>query len=287
MLRALALLALAACAVDRAGAGAGGSTSTSTSSSTTATSAAPTTGDASTTGGPVDGSSGTTVALDEECSESDQACPPGQKCTWVTKVGPTWDDSACVPAVPDGGGLGDPCAILPGESPFSGLDDCAVGLFCLYFDFETGEGGRCVEFCDEAEQCPQTDGGAGLCIGSNSNSLLGICFTTCDPLLQDCAAGEACLGDLSLPQFICAAFDVAPGAGEDGSPCEFTNACLPGLSCESAERVEGCPPGALGCCTPFCPVGDDGLCAAGEDCRPFFPDPPADLADVGVCVLPG
>lgn len=251
---------------------------------TTAPTSGATSGASGTSGGTADGSSGTTEPLDGECHARDQACPPGQKCTLVTVNEQPWTASGCVPAQPDGGGFNAPCKVLTPDEPFSGLDDCAIGFVCVNFD-KTGEGGDCVEICDEDDECPNTNGGDAFCAIGRS-SPLGICSALCDPLIQDCPAGQGCYGDSGWPGFLCIKSAPQDGSGEDGSPCEFTNACAAGFSCVMASQVEGCDPGKSGCCTPYCTVGDEAACAPSEGCVPFYEEPPVGLEKVGVCMIP-
>lgn len=223
------------------------------------------------------------------CNPAAQDCPDGQKCTaYQSTPTPGWDANQCVPEPANGGGVGDPCQIDMGESVFSGLDNCAEGNICLNFDFDTGLGGACVEFCDTEGKCLETAGGNAVCVEGSNMGVLPICLPACDPLLQDCPDDQGCYGDPSLDGFICFSPDTGMGDGTDNAPCEFTNACAPGFSCQDAATVEGCDANAIACCTPFCSVsGGDAACAPMEDCVPFYPsNPPAGLEDVGVCAIP-
>lgn len=250
---------------------------TSTSSSSSATTSEPTSGSTGMVGG-------------ADCNPKLQDCPDGQKCTAYDKMmlGMGWDADQCVPEPMNGGAVGDPCQIDEGESVFSGLDNCAKGNFCFNFDFMTGKGGACIEFCNEQGECPNTNGGNAGCLEAANMGVLPICLGKCDPLIQDCPDMQGCFGDVSLPFFICAAPDTGMGPGTDNSPCEFTNACAPGFSCQASDTVAGCDPGATGCCTAFCSVkGGPGPCGMGEQCVPFYNmDPPPGLEDVGVCTIP-
>ncbi len=103
----------------------------------------------------------------------------------------------------------------------------------------------------------------------------------CHPLLQDCPADELCIFvDAPLPE--CAP-DASGRFGGVGEPCEFANACDPGLFCAGARSV-ACPPDVVGCCTSFCDLTALSPCTAGS-CVPYFPDgsPSRDLANLGYC----
>ncbi|WAS97854.1 hypothetical protein [Nannocystis punicea] len=217
------------------------------------------------------------------CNPKIQDCPEGQKCVAYDSMAMNyWDANKCVPEPMNGGAVGDPCNIDMGESVFSGLDNCSKGTICLNFDFSTGLGGTCTAYCGEGNVCGEGE----LCLESANEGVLPICLKSCDPLLQDCEDMQGCYGDPSFGGFICFAPDTGENPGDDDSPCEFTNACLAGFSCQAADTVEGCV-GATGCCTPYCSVsGGDADCAPSEDCVPFFADPPPGTEDVGVCVIP-
>jgi hypothetical protein len=272
----------------------GGSTGTTDVTPTTSTTATSTTETTETTGTTADETSGTTDdptgGGGGECFPQQQDCPEGQKCTAYEKDlggNPGWDANQCVDEVPNAGQVGDPCEIAEGESVFSGLDNCAAGYFCFNFDFMTGKGGECIEFCKPDNTCPETNGGNAGCVEGANMGVLPICLGKCDPLTQDCPDMQGCYGDaMSLDFFICATPDTGMGTGTDNEPCTFTNACAPGFHCADAAVVEGCA-GEVGCCTPFCEIGDESGCAASEDCVPFYAnDPPPGTETVGVCAIP-
>lgn len=218
------------------------------------------------------------------CNPKIQDCPEGQKCVAYDSMATNyWDANQCVEEPMNGGAVGDPCNINAGESVFSGLDNCSKGTICLNFDFSTGQGGTCTAYCGEGNTCASDE----LCLESANEGVLPICLKSCDPVMQDCEDMQGCYGDATFGGFICFAPDTGENTGTDNSPCEFTNACAAGFSCQAAETVEGCEPGSTGCCTPFCSVaGGDADCAPTEDCVPFFADPPPGTEDVGVCAIP-
>jgi hypothetical protein len=225
----------------------------------------------------------TTEGGESMCNPKIQDCPEGQKCVAYDSMATNyWDANKCVDEPMNAGAVGDPCNIDMGESVFSGLDNCSKGTICLNFDFATGQGGTCTAYCGEGNTCGEGE----LCLESANEGVLPVCLQSCDPLLQDCEDMQGCYGDSTFGGFICFTPDPGENIGDDNSPCEYTNACLAGFSCQAAETVEGCM-GAMGCCTPFCSVsGGDADCAPTEDCVPFFADPPPGTADVGVCVIP-
>ena len=230
-----------------------------------------------TTGGTTDP---TTGGVDVECDPRLQDCPEGLKCTAYAKaLTETWDANKCVPVTGDGV-YGDACEIE--GSLASGIDNCAKGYICQSPDAEL-KNGVCLEFCQPDDSCPNTSGET-FCIPANEG-VLPICSRVCDPLVQDCPGTQGCYGDPAGPPFFCYGPDPKDG-GQDGSTCEFTNACLTGLHCNDGATLEGCPPDSLGCCTPFCPLDGD-VCTGAEECVAFYTDPVPGAENIGICVLPG
>ncbi len=245
---------------------------------TTGTDSASTTGTVPTTteSTPTEGD---TEAGGGECDPLLQDCPEGAKCTAYGKLpGDAWDANKCVPETGNAQ-AGDPCEV-EGSDMFTGIDNCARGFICLNTD-SNGKDGACVEMCGEGETCPVT---GTFCVPANEG-VLPICPPMCDPLLQDCGGTQGCVGDPELPFFVCFNPDPQDG-GQDGSSCDFTNGCLPGLHCAQAATQEGCITDGFGCCTPFCDLTDPD-CTGNEVCSAFFPDPQPGFEDVGICVLPG
>jgi len=109
-----------------------------------------------------------------------------------------------------------------------------------------------------------------LCSGEPS-----VCGVPCDPLLQDCADGDACY--LIRSGSIC----VSAGAGTQGDECMSLDACAPGLVCLDAMNLPGCT--GADCCSPLCDLTDPGpVC----ECVAFYGVgmAPPGYEDVGVCV---
>src|SRR5690606_20362659 len=96
-----------------------------------------------------------------------------------------WGINVCVD-VGGEGAVGDPCDVVDGK--YTGIDNCDVGTLCMLTD-EEGKGGVCVEFCSTEDTCPQTP--TANCVVYNDGSL-PICLGSCDPIVQDCAAGQGC-----------------------------------------------------------------------------------------------
>jgi hypothetical protein len=136
---------------------------------------------------------------------------------------------------------GEPCHAE--RSRFSGIDDCELGAMCWDVERVTLEG-NCVPFCmgtsEEDAYCAEPD---TLCEVSTRLPIL-LCTPVCDPLAQDCPAGEACYFFSSLWQ--CAP-DTSGDAGAYGDPCQF----IPE------------PPSSKVLCNPLQPD-----CLEGQGCYP-------------------
>jgi hypothetical protein len=221
-----------------------------------------------------------------ECDVWMQDCPDGEKCMpWANDGGSSWNATRCSEVADNPGQVGDECSVE--GSGVAGIDDCDVGSMCYYVDPETNVG-TCVGFCQGSEESPMCEPGF-LCSISNDGVLI-LCRRECDPLLQDCMGSAACLPANGSDGFVCIV-DASGEMGIPGDPCEFLNACDPGLYCGSAESVPMCM-GSGGCCSEFCdltePDPDAGCSLAGQMCVAWFEEgaAPPDLAHVGVCALP-
>jgi hypothetical protein len=213
-----------------------------------------------------------------ECDPKQQDCPDGQKCTaWANDGGTFWNANKCV-EVTGSGVAGDPCMVE--GSGVSGIDDCDKGNICMYTD--QNNMGTCVEFCTgDDESC----GVMGNICAVYNDGVLPICLVGCDPLLQDCPDGQACI-DTPNARFICFT-DASGDIGQDGDACppsDGENSCDPGQWC--GPNSNGCTD--VNCCTPYCDLSAP-ACTAPDECVSFFGDPasaPPGFEDVGVCVLP-
>lgn len=274
----------------------GGTTSGTTSGTTGGTTSGTTSGSSS-DGGPlldlgVIGTSGSDtgvgfiVALDVgagmDCSPWLQDCPVGEKCNaWDSSGGGAWDANACFAIDPAPVGVGDVCTVV--GSGTSGVDNCELGAMCWGVDVMTNEG-TCVALCTGTPMAPVCAPAGTSCVIENGG-VLTLCLPACDPLLQDCAAGDGCylVGD----DFVCAP-DASGAQGVDGDDCAFINVCDPGLYCADSTSVEACF--GIGCCTPFCDLSAPGdpCPAVTEECVAVYPMgmAPLGLEDVGVCAIP-
>ena len=258
-------------------------TSTATSSSTTSTTLPATSEPASSGCGFLDCQPEPDTPADNDCDGwlmPIQDCPEGQKCTFEGEV----SNTQCVDVVPAPKGLYEPCQIFMGDT-FSGHDDCGAGLFCWQVDPQTGVG-MCVGFCHgpiDNPTCPDPNASCTVC----QDCALGLCLPGCDPLAQDCPNQDVCIPNAIGDGFLCA-LDASGDAGKAFDPCEFANACDPGLTCADPTLATECDPMAAGCCLPFCDLtmpicpGDGLTCAAWFEPGKVSPG----LENVGLCRLP-
>jgi len=107
------------------------------------------------------------------------------------------------------------------------------------------------------------------------------CVELCDPVEQDCPAGEACLpnGNEFSCQGLAHGDGVRLGLHE---PCELgSRMCDPGLVCLPV-AVPGCV-GGSGCCVVFCDVNRP-ECDDDTTCVRYFEEGALCHEEVGVCV---
>jgi hypothetical protein len=150
--------------------------------------------------------------------------------------------------------------------------------------------GTCVAFCTGSQDDPSCEDPATTCVIANGGVLI-LCLPVCDPLLQECPEGQACYPVNA--DFACAPDASGPDLGAYGSPCEYINACDPGLFCGDAAIVPDCA-GAQGCCSEFCDLADpegNAQCsgaAGGQECTPWYAEgeAPPGYEQVGACSIP-
>lgn len=210
-------------------------------------------------------------------------CRPGQKCT----IDGALNASHCVDIVDDPKGLYEPCT-MQGDA-WSGLDDCGLGLLCWNVDDEGH--GICIGLADgtpDAPACIDPNATLSIC----QDCVFGYCFPPCDPLLQDCLDGAVCIpvSSSSTGGFTCQ-LDASGDEGQTNDPCEFVNACDPGLMClNTGSASSACMQNVIGCCQPFCDFSKNAPCPnPDQKCLQYF-DPmmeiPEGLEDVGICAIP-
>lgn len=103
----------------------------------------------------------------------------------------------------------------------------------------------------------------------------------CDPLVQDCPAGEPCAW--AGATFRCLDAGIDAGLGQW---CDAPNDCAVGLQCVAPEDL-GCDGSEPGCCASFCDLAaGDANCEGDTVCVPWFDGgAPPGLESVGTCRL--
>ena len=222
--------------------------------------------------------------LPSSCDPFHQDCPYGQKCFAYDEDGDgALDDAYCAALVGDAV-EGESCVV--DQRGHACFDSCARGLRCWHVDPESGEG-TCAALCEgdlEAPSCADVDDGCLLL----DDGPLNVCVPRCDPLAQDCEAGEQCVGAPAGPGWICVP-SASSGMAPVGTPCASIDGCEPGLTCVDVERFPApdCGP-SPGCCAAFCAL-DDGDADCVElpiselGCAPYDPDDERPQ-DVGLCL---
>ncbi|MCB9701041.1 MAG: hypothetical protein H6711_04055 [Myxococcales bacterium] len=264
-----------------------GTTGSSTSASSTTTDAGSGTSGTTTTTGPevceaVETYGDETSGGAEQCDTFTQECPPCQKCTaWSDDGFGGWNTHRCVPLVPDPKQALEPCTVQGSYN--SGLDECDEGLMC--WNVDESNAGYCVALCagsPEEPLCPYP----GECM-IFADGVAPKCFPACDPLLQDCPGEDVCY--YIHDAWLCTQDVSGPDAGVDGDPCDWENACDPGLLCAEGNSVPGCE--GFKCCATICDLDLPNTCplkAQGAECVPFYAmgEAPPGKENVGFCGLP-
>ncbi len=169
------------------------------------------------------------------------------------------------------------------DSGVSGVDTCDETSMCFHVDENLN--GLCTPFClgsPENPSCADPDRSCTL----GGDSVLALCLSACDPLEQDCPAGQGCYE--ASGGFLCTA-DASGDGGNDGDSCGFINDCTPGQICLHPSQTADCDENNTGCCSPYCNVTAPNTCAAeGEECVAFYAqsEAPPGLENVGLCAVP-
>jgi len=211
------------------------------------------------------------------CDPQAQDCPEGEKCTFYFDEANPEGSNKCVPVV-GSGEAGDPCMTMDDDT-----DSCGLGFLC-WGTRSDDPNGACVEMCDEQAQCSTGD----PCTITNDGAL-PLCLPKCDPLAPDCPLNWACYDDGGFSDNWFCDRDTSDRLGAHGDPCEFINACNPGLICAVAETVDSpaCA-GAMRCCAEVCNISEPVMCPGPtEECTSYYEGtPPPEYEDVGVCIIP-
>ncbi|MCY0993270.1 hypothetical protein OV203_39390 [Nannocystis sp. ILAH1] len=257
---------------------------TSTATSDTSTGGSDTTGLASETCTTCDSATEAVFIVPPEpppaCDVYAQDCPSGFKCTAEGPPPLDFDNITCSAIVPDPDQAGESCQRLV-QGHF-GPDTCDLGLFCDDIDPQTGTG-TCAVICQGSDHQPIC-GADEECFGYHQ---MPLCVPHCDPLLQDCPAGDSC--QYAGVDFVCLKVDGLPG-NQLFEGCGGDWRCAPGLSCADGDVATECVLGGEGpgCCSPYCDLSAPACPGVGQQCRPYYEpgEAPSGLENVGVCALP-
>lgn len=260
-------------------------TSTDTTSSTGPTTSASTT-TTGTTGTPTTSTTAvTTGGIGGECNLFLQDCPAEQKCTAYSEDGSIFPNGTrCVPLDPNPKMPGDDC-VVPGKFG-DGVDNCGKGSLCL--DIENDGKATCVAYCTgtmDDPECPEPTQECSFLF----EPTVPVCFTACNPLLQNCSAGETCVPNeaaLGAPFFVCMPRVYPEIPGKYGDSCLALSGCDPGNLCIFAENLPMCD--TVYCCSVWCDLDDVEPCAQFDptlSCVPWFGMGAATpgYEDVGIC----
>jgi hypothetical protein len=142
--------------------------------------------------------------------------------------------------------------------------------------------------CQSTLDCADTELDCGMLV----ETVLPLCLSCCDPIAQNCPAGQACAP--VQDDFLCVPDNSGPMFGSPGTPCEHFDDCDPGSYCAPPEVVAGCV-ASVGCCTSFCELDAVDPCVGFPpevQCLPWWrdelapPDACLDATNLGSCRLP-
>lgn len=229
---------------------------------------------------PTCGLEGPPEGTEYHCSECDtfaQDCVEGEKCMpWANDGGSAWNATRCSPIAENPGQLGEACVVE--GSAVSGIDTCDIGLMCWDVDPATNEG-NCEPLCAGSAENPSCPPEYSCAI--SGDGALALCLFDCDPLLQDCAAGQCVpFGDT---------FGCTPSTGDvaPGQACAFVADCAATATCLDASFLPECMD--TSCCTMFCDLSSpnpDANCGPGTECVLWNDEPSPGVNNLGVCVDP-
>lgn len=220
-----------------------------------------------------------------QCSLFMQDCPNGEKCS-------AWSDGSifpngtrCVPESPDSLPPGSEC-IVDGDFG-DGTDNCQKGSLCL--DIENDGMATCIAYCTGSMEDPKCPDQAEQRCSFLFDPVVPLCFTRCDPLIQNCGNGEACVPNiaaLGAPYFVCMPRVFPEIPGKYGDSCYALSGCDPGNLCIFAENLPGCQTDY--CCSVWCDLEAQNPCEQFDptvSCVPWFEEGQASpgFETVGIC----
>lgn len=238
------------------------------------------------TGVPTTGVDPTTGGMGGECNLFQQDCPAGQKCSAYSEDGGIFPNGTrCVPVSPNAVGPGDDCVV---EGKFGdGIDNCEKGSLCL--DVENDGMATCVAYCTGDMDNPKCPVQESQRCSFLFEPTVPLCFTACDPLIQNCSSGEACVPNeaaLGAPFFVCMPRVFPNVPGKYGDPCIALSGCDPGNLCIFGENLPNCK--QTYCCSVWCDLTAMNPCDQFDPtltCVPWFmqgQETPG-FENVGIC----
>ncbi len=207
----------------------------------------------------------------------------GEECRpWSNDGGDAWTATRCVPLSDEAVGVGETC-ITEEFGPVSGYDNCGEQSMCFGVD-PMSLAGTCVAYCQNYDN-PFCEDPTTTCVQGNSESI-AVCLAQCDPLQQDCADEETCVGNYDAGDDSGAFFCMPPGtpyvndAGVRPADCGMAGIGVPSSAIDTCDDD-------VPCCTTYCDLSTMDTCAEGLACTSFLPEGefPGEF-NVGVCVSP-
>lgn len=189
----------------------------------------------------------------------DCGCPAGKRCGQLFESLNPWTvRTACIDVGTQS--IGASCAV----TTQTGADNCGSGAVCL--------SSGCQKLChvgNPQSECSSTT----VCLAVSGYFAdrpgIGACQPTCDPLAQNCSAGQGCFYDTHALIGVCATIQKDPysGAiGRQGDPCQAANSCERGTACLLLDAKS--PTGNR--CATYCDPSAADTCSAvgsGLTCR--------------------
>jgi hypothetical protein len=153
----------------------------------------------------------------------DCGCGAGLRCAQVYESLDPWTvHTACVAVGTHPIGAG--CAV----DATTRIDDCVGGAVCL--------SNGCQALCHVAADAECASNEACMAVAGYfaDRPGIGACHRICDPLAQNCSAGEGCFYDTRRRIGVCATIQNDPSTGTiggQGDPCQAANSCERGTAC--------------------------------------------------------
>lgn len=124
-----------------------------------------------------------------ECSQLEQNCGEGEKCSaWANDGGNTLNAAKCVPVDPDADSIGEPC-IYEG-SLLSGVDSCELGARCMGEAGGIVNEGICVPLCVGSDENPICDDPNLECVPTEMEAA-HFCIAPCE-----CEGKSSCVASI-------------------------------------------------------------------------------------------